>query len=540
MAILTLFSVGSAKSAFIKSQAPPALGVDKGPRHTLCLSLLSLYCGYLFFYGLTAGELWRSENLRALVAREILESGNWVVPTLYHQPLFSKPPLFYAAIALVSRLAGGLSEWSARFPSAAAASITAILFYWYFSRQLGRLAGLVTAAILPASFMWLDKATVAEIDMMHVAWTTAALLFFFRALDEHDSSIPAREPSPQRGQARHREEWFWWIAALLCVAGGFLTKWTTPVFFYATAITLLALRGQMQLLFCRQHLISTLPAAGLCLAWATAAIALAGWEPFYNVVSREALARIFPADYGGSYRWSEVLVYPFRIFATNLPWSVFALWAFLPGFAELWDERGRRLWQALNAWLWPNLLIWTFVAEHTPRHSFPMYPAVSGLAAMVWVAWLTGRLHWTIKRFHAAPALASLLVLWLGVKLVHVEFVAPYRNGTRQPVLRGFELAAVVPENQTLYVFQLKDRDEGILFYYGRPVERLSGPEALPLSIGPAYCLLDEDEWRNLRERTLGKVVLRLAGEQAKPLVVMRIDRLADDLQVSTGVAEME
>src|SRR5262249_9884687 len=140
--------------------------------------LLLAYCGFLFFYGLGAGELYRTENLRAIIAAEFLRSGNWIVPTLYGEPLLTKPPGMYAAIALVSTPFGGVSEWTARLPSALAATATVFLFYWYFGRQLGRRAGLIAALILPASLMWLDKAPAAEIDMLQVAWVAAAILFF--------------------------------------------------------------------------------------------------------------------------------------------------------------------------------------------------------------------------------------------------------------------------------------------------------------------------------------------------------------------------
>ena len=63
-------------------------------------------CGVLFFYGLNAGDLHRAEGLRALVAREFLRTGNWIVPKLYGEPLLTKPPAMYAAIALASWPAG--------------------------------------------------------------------------------------------------------------------------------------------------------------------------------------------------------------------------------------------------------------------------------------------------------------------------------------------------------------------------------------------------------------------------------------------------
>src|SRR6516162_4024622 len=125
--------------------------------------LLLALCGWLFFYGIDRGELYRTESLRAIVVAECLRTGDWVVPTLYGEPLLTKPPGLYVAIALASGPAGAVSEVTARLPSAVAATVTVFLFYWYFGRVLGRRAGLVAAAVLPASVTWLERVPTAEI-----------------------------------------------------------------------------------------------------------------------------------------------------------------------------------------------------------------------------------------------------------------------------------------------------------------------------------------------------------------------------------------
>jgi len=106
----------------------------------LAPGILLIVCALLFFYGLNAGELYRNESLRAIIAAEFLRSGNWIVPTLYGEPLFTKPPGMYAAIALVSWPFGAVHEWTARLPSALAATITVFLVYRLFRRHFGRRA----------------------------------------------------------------------------------------------------------------------------------------------------------------------------------------------------------------------------------------------------------------------------------------------------------------------------------------------------------------------------------------------------------------
>jgi 4-amino-4-deoxy-L-arabinose transferase-like glycosyltransferase len=524
--------------------------------------LLSSLCVFLFFYGLSAGELYRTENLRAIIAAEFLRSGEWVVPRLYDEPLFTKPPGMYAAIAAVSWPFGGVTEWTARLPSAIAASITVFLFYWYFARQLGRSAGVIAATILPLSVMWLDKAPSAEIDMLQVMWVTAAILFFLRALETEQNEERRTENGERRSAGILRSPFSvlhspfaWWLASLLCVAGGVLTKWTAPVFFYAMAITLLWRRGHIRLLWSRYHLVSAAVAVGICLAWIAAAVYRTGWDEFYGTVSREAFQRLWPPDHYEAqkllapqhdhsyYPWKLTLLHPFKLWAMNLPWSAFALVTLWPGFTRLWDERGRLLLQAMHCWVWPNLIFWSIIPEHASRHSLPLFPGIAGLAAMVSIALLTGKFAGSrqqsagsiFRRYVARTQLASVsrtlfitfVVVWLVVKLAFVHVVIPWRNPARAPKSKGEQLAALVPPGEPLYLFHLKD--EGIMFYYSRqrspdtpPVKRLGSPDQLP-SIGePVYCILNESEWNELKTKRPADDLLHLEDEQKAPIVLVR------------------
>jgi 4-amino-4-deoxy-L-arabinose transferase-like glycosyltransferase len=493
-----------------------------------CAVIVFALCGVLFFYGINSGELWRTESLRAIIAADFLRSGDWAVPTLYGEPLLTKPPGIYAAIALASWPFGGVSEWTARLPSALAATATVLLFGWHFGRQLGRLAGLVAAVVLPTSFMWLDKVPTAEIDMLQVAWVSAAVVCFLRALECEEER--GEDTAALAGGSRLNG---WWLLAMLCVAGGVLTKWTAPVFFYATAVPLLWWRRRLRLLVRRGHLVGVALAATVCFAWAGMVLARVGWEPLYETVSREALQRLSPSlhhdireqmgahHHSALSRWGEVLAHPLRVLATNLPWSAVALLTLRPGFAKLWDERGRRLLQAMHCWTWPSLLFWSVLPEHALRHSFPLFPGIAGLAAMLWIAWLNGSLRWPVPRLGPGRVLAGVVVGWLVVKVLFVGVVVPMRNGDRQPRAKGEQIAACVPADRMLYLLRLKD--EGIMFYYGRAVRRLAGPECLPSGPEPVYCILDEMEWRQWAVPRQAEVLLWLRDEQGAPAVLVRV-----------------
>jgi 4-amino-4-deoxy-L-arabinose transferase-like glycosyltransferase len=509
---------------------------------TFAPAFLIALCLFCFFYGLTAGPLYKNESLRAILAAEVLRSGDWIVPRLYGEPILTKPPGMYIAIALVSWPFGEVTEITARLPSALAASFTVFLFFWYFKRQLGKLGGYLAAIILTTSWMWLDKAPSAEIDMLQVAWVSAAILFFLRAIEveERLESVTSRHDAQPQTHSRFSafdSSYLWWQASLLCVAGGLLTKWTAPAFFYGMAIPFLMWRRQLRLLWKPNHLIAALVGASVCFAWAGLVIRDVGWEIFYRTVSREALMRLSPAHHDRPYPWMEVLAHPVVLLGANLPWSACALVTLWPGFYGLWDERGRRLMQAMHCWIWPNLLFWTLVPDHASRHSMPLCPGISGLAAIAWLAWMTGRLSWRLPRLRPRTLLAEFVVIWILVKIAFVDVVVPIRNGEKIPLLqivspasrpnrapraKGIQIDSLVPSGQTLYLFQLKD--EGIMFYYGRPVRRLAGPSQLPSSSVPLYCILTAKDllgWPSARPK---QTLLEMADEQGDPIQLVRTD----------------
>ena len=102
----------------------------------ILLIVASLYVGYFNHLG-TLGFVGPDEPRYAWVAREMAESGDWVTPRLYGKPWFEKPVLYYWSAALSFRIFG-VSERSARLPSAAAALLATLALGWLARRLFGR------------------------------------------------------------------------------------------------------------------------------------------------------------------------------------------------------------------------------------------------------------------------------------------------------------------------------------------------------------------------------------------------------------------
>jgi 4-amino-4-deoxy-L-arabinose transferase-like glycosyltransferase len=462
------------------------------------------WCAVLFLYGLGAGPLYRTESLRAIIGAECLR-GHWLYPVLHGEPFLTKPPGHYAAIGLASLPTGRVTEVTARLPSAVAATVAVALMVGLFRRVLGERSGLLAGLLLPCSVMWLDKVPSAEIDMTLVGWVTAALVAFHAWLEVEQRETA--HPWQRTGLAQ---------LSLLCVAAGTLTKWTAPAFFALTALPLLAWRRQMRLLVGGPFLAATVVAVAAVAGWAALVTQQVGWEVLSDTVRKEAAYRFAPKSAAKGYAWSEVFTYPLLVWAAHLPLSLFALRTLRRGFAARWDDRGRGLLAFLHCWTWPNLLFWALVPNHNVRYALPISPALMGLGVMGLLDW------WTTSPRHRAASgkiwLAGFLALWLAAKVVFVEVVVPRRNSGRDADATAVALRELVPAGEALYILKLKD--EGVLFYYGRPTRKLSSPVNLPPN---AYVALIEAEWREWEANRTGELVRWMYDQQGDPLILARV-----------------
>ena len=82
--------------------------------------LLLLLTAFTFFILLGSRALNEPDEGRySEIAREMIETGDWVVPHLWYLPHLDKPPMTYWLVAVSMKLFGQ-NEWAARLPLALA------------------------------------------------------------------------------------------------------------------------------------------------------------------------------------------------------------------------------------------------------------------------------------------------------------------------------------------------------------------------------------------------------------------------------------
>ncbi len=125
----------------------------------------------------------------ARVAEEMWQRGDYVVPTLHGKPWLEKPPLYYWLAALSYSLLG-VSETSARLPSALAATLC-VLTLWWIAKVLWNEEVAFFAALLAATApLFFSFSRAASTDPLFSAFFSIGMLLCLYAFVQRHSFWP--------------------------------------------------------------------------------------------------------------------------------------------------------------------------------------------------------------------------------------------------------------------------------------------------------------------------------------------------------------
>lgn len=127
----------------------------------VCLSALVLGAG------LSIRPLWGPEGRWAVIVREMLQSGNYLLPTVNGVVYFEKPLLSYWAI-LPFTWVGGLNEAMLRMPSVLSGVGTVLITFFIGRRLFGRSAGIIASLFLMTTGMFVVWARTASADLLNL------------------------------------------------------------------------------------------------------------------------------------------------------------------------------------------------------------------------------------------------------------------------------------------------------------------------------------------------------------------------------------
>ncbi len=346
-------------------------------KHVLALLFISVA---VFFTGIISPPALQDDvdAAHAQLARNMLTSGDWVIPHLNGIAYIEKAPLPYWVIAFSYKVFG-VHDWAARIPFALAAVllcwITALYGRWAFGARAGFYAGLV-----PATCIGLYLFTRVSIpDVMVTLCCCVSFWSFQRALEED-------EPHPRRWAALLAAStgvgvMLKGLIVLVLSAGGALLYLviTRRLFVPGTWRRLRPLSGAaiFLLIAAPWHMLATLrmpPYLVFTMHSGPGEYHGFFWFYFMNEHVLRFLGLRYPHDYNTVPRpafWLLNLVWLF-------PWSAYLPAAFKLGYKPA-DRAGRT---RLLALCWAAFLLVFFSFSTTQEYySMPMYPALALLIA---------------------------------------------------------------------------------------------------------------------------------------------------------------
>ncbi len=124
--------------------------------------------------------IFLEEPRRALVAMEMAERGNWLIPYQLGEFYYNKPPVFNWIVLIFAKLFGGFTEYGQRLPTVLSLIGIGLMIYTYgkhyVNAQLGWLAALLFVISGGILFFF---ATLGEIDLFYTLITLAGILPIF-------------------------------------------------------------------------------------------------------------------------------------------------------------------------------------------------------------------------------------------------------------------------------------------------------------------------------------------------------------------------
>ena len=295
-----------------------------------------------YLINLNLVQLINDEAIRAIVAFEMIKSGDFITPTIGGVPYLMKPPLFNWILALFFQLSGSWSETVIRLPVILSVILFAATIFVFIRKEFGNRVALINA------LAFVTYGRILFYESMHglIDITFSWLIYIFFMLSWHFF--------------RKKKYLALFLAAYAITAVAYLLKGLPSLVFVAVTLVVLFIQGkQIRMLFNWRHLL------GLCLL-----ISIVGGYYFvYFMNNTVGPGQVFDVLTGEVTRrtavrfgiWNallHLLTYPFENIYHFLPWSVMVILFLRKGSLKLIREN-KFLWYLLVVFLFNIIPYWT-------------------------------------------------------------------------------------------------------------------------------------------------------------------------------------
>jgi 4-amino-4-deoxy-L-arabinose transferase-like glycosyltransferase len=385
-------------------------------RELSCLLILTAVCALLFFSAPGFRSLYETDEARyAEIAREMIESGDWVTPTLNYVKYFEKPPLTYWLVA-VSYNMFGVSGCSARLVPAMCGFLTALIVFLLARSMSDHRGGLVSGLVLATSLMFFGLSRILMTDMVLCLGVVLALYGTWQA----------------RLGFRHGPYAFWLGCAIGFLSKGLLGPGLPAM---ATVFFVLASR-EWRVLVWLANWRAIVMFIALCAPW----VILVSWHNpgfFTYFFIDEHFGRLLTTRHQ-RYEppWFYVALLPAALFPwiALLPWTVARSW---PG--KQWLAEENRGWLFCAIWFASFFVFLTASSSKMIHYILPAVPALALIMGQVLaMAGAGGWRNWAAPGLRASLTAMALAIMAVGAGLALAPALSPeisYKHAGLLPFL---------------------------------------------------------------------------------------------------------
>ena len=441
--------------------------------------------GLILFFNLWNKSLENHGYLRyAEVAREMIRSGEWVVPHLNGEVYIDKPPLLFWLIAIPASLYGSVTPLIARWPSALAGWVGIIILFLWGKRIYGTIqSGLIAGGILLSSYQYFFQARLPKTDMLLCLFILLSLYFFYLGY----------------GAFGRRRSLLYGLS-FFSMGLGVLTKGPFGLLPLMILSAFLIKERQWRILICKEFILGYVILMLTAFPWIFLFIHRVGLEESITLFKETHILT----------RTAPIYFYFIQIWGQFFPWSLFLPFLFF----YLWKER-MSFWHSKESfffiWFIVIFILLTLFRYRTSRY---LLPALPPLALMIGGMWRKRMVSFLIP-------LLFVISLWHALEYYWVKKDLSYSPGM---VLAG-ELRPFIKES-TLSGYRLDTGTiEEVNFYLDRVIPILSKTEDFSESLRRGeerWILMPKEIYEEVRiQRNLSMVwVQEFAYKKGKLILV--------------------
>ncbi len=317
----------------------------------------------IFLFNLGGRDLWDPDETRyAVVAREMRESGNWILPHFNGKIYAEKPPLFFWLVNLSIFFLGEDSELANRLPSALSGFFTMVITFLFGKRLFNGRVGFLSALILSTCFLFPQLSRWMMMDSLFTLFFLLSLFSFYRGYEDIE------------GQQKY------YMLAGFFIGWGLMTK--GPAIYLSILIFLFYsfIQKKPKKVWNRDLLYSFIISLAVVSIWLIPACWIGGEVYRDKILFEQNIGRL--AGDGRHFHPQSILFYFIRFPLEFIPWTVFLPVAFVWGLRN--EETNEKAFQFLFVWFVTVFVFFTLSKGKKDNYILPLYPAAALIIGALW------------------------------------------------------------------------------------------------------------------------------------------------------------